>query len=147
MKWAPALLLLAACGAASVRSTQFRGPDGSTNWWSISCRADNALCLREAGEVCPHGYVMVDRTSHNDAEAKTVVVGGGYAPVIANSSATAITNGEMTLRCRGQSIAHQPGEPQCDLPENLRVGSWCMDDRDPKRRFLSEDPREDAGVE
>src|SRR5438477_86286 len=76
--WLPIAVVGAsiACGGSQLRSTQFRGPDGTADWWQISCRGDNALCLREAGEVCPRGYDVAGRESHDDVDAKTVASGG-----------------------------------------------------------------------
>jgi hypothetical protein len=105
MRLAPALLVLAACGA-SVHSTQFRGPDGSPDWWDIECHRDNGLCLREAGEVCPHGYDVAGKESHDDTV--TNMAGGASTlgtTTFANSTArtTTVTNGELTIHCRGPS--------------------------------------------
>lgn len=54
-----ASLSLAAC--ASVQ--QFKGPSGATAY-SVFCRGDLAACYRKAGEACPVGYSVVDRSSN-----------------------------------------------------------------------------------
>jgi hypothetical protein len=126
-----------------LRSTQFRGPDGANDWWAIACRDDSALCLREAGEVCPQGYDVADRARYNDVEAKTVA-GGGSSFFVSNSSTRTITNGELTIRCKGASLAHQASDPECARPPNLRIGTpVCPGDGD-SRRYLADDPREVA---
>jgi len=59
-------LLLAACGGPLVTSTQFRGTDGSPNWWGIQCKGNPTLCWREAGTVCPNGYAVIDKNEKPD---------------------------------------------------------------------------------
>ncbi len=43
-----------ACGR--VRVDDARGPDGSNEWKSISCRHMDKRCYRKAAEICPNGY-------------------------------------------------------------------------------------------
>lgn len=143
-----AAVTLVACGGAELRSMQFRGPDGSPDWWSISCRGDSALCWRESGEVCPHGYDIIDRTNRDEVHAKTVVGGGGgYAPVVSHTRMTTVSSGEMTIRCTGPSVARPAVDPNCKDPGSWR-SSFCPQDEDAQpRHFLAEDPRErDAGA-
>ena len=47
-------LSTAACGR--VRVDDARGPDGSNEWKSISCRHMDKRCYRKAAEICPNGY-------------------------------------------------------------------------------------------
>ena len=54
MKLAAALLLVSACGA-SVSASRVVGPDGTRNWFAITCR-ESAGCYNEAGFICPGGY-------------------------------------------------------------------------------------------
>jgi hypothetical protein len=140
-----------ACGGAAVRSMQFRGPDGSTDWWSISCRGDNALCLREARETCPHGYDTADRSDHDDVEvhSRTVVAGGPYvATGITRTRTTTTTNGEMTIKCHGRSLAAPSVEPGCEEGGNRYAHAGaCPDLEDTPRRFLANDPPERDGGE
>jgi hypothetical protein len=140
-----ALVALVTCGGASLRSTQFRGPDGAPDWWSIACRGNNGACWREAGEVCPGGWILADKASHDDVQMKTVASGGsGFA--VANTTTTTITNGELTIRCRGPSMAHSVVDPNCSGPENLRLPTCPKGDEPPSRSFLADDARErDAG--
>jgi hypothetical protein len=136
---------LAACGGASVRSTQFRGPDGATNWWAIRCRGDNGQCLREAGEVCLQGYDVVDRSSHDDvvAHSGTVVTGSAYlATAHTTTSYATVTNGEMTIRCRGAVLTAPPIDSACgEANLNLRPSEEECHVFD-ARRFLAHDARE-----
>jgi hypothetical protein len=135
-----------ACGS-SLTSTQFRGPDGTTKWWSIACKGDNSLCLREAGEVCPHGYNTADHRSHDGSETNSVTSGGGYFPVMSSTKTNAVTNDELVIQCNGPGIAATTVEPECAKPPNLRTGAFdCPNDRD-ARRFLANDPREQGGTD
>ena len=43
-----------ACGRVHVDDA--RGPDGSNEWKSISCRHMDKRCFRTAAELCPNGY-------------------------------------------------------------------------------------------
>jgi len=43
-----------ACGRVHVDDA--RGPDGSNDWKSISCRHMDKRCYRKAAEICPNGY-------------------------------------------------------------------------------------------
>lgn len=56
-------LLLASC--ASIDPIQFRGPNGKVAY-SMKCSGWGrtlGACYQKAGEVCPSGYNIVDRTS------------------------------------------------------------------------------------
>ncbi len=39
-----------------VHVDEVRGPDGSNEWKSISCRHMDKRCFRMAAELCPNGY-------------------------------------------------------------------------------------------
>jgi hypothetical protein len=52
------VLLLSACAIV----TPFNGPNGRPAY-SIRCGMNVDACLAKAGEVCPAGYYMVDRTA------------------------------------------------------------------------------------
>lgn len=89
--WVVALLIggTVACGASASRVT---GPDGSFNWYAITCRRNRSNCYEKAGEVCPGGYKVADG---DDRE-------GIYAH--ADSSSTMVTttyHGEMLIKCKG----------------------------------------------
>ena len=43
-----------ACGRVHVDDA--RGPDGSNDWKTISCRHMDKRCYRKAAEICPNGY-------------------------------------------------------------------------------------------
>jgi hypothetical protein len=43
-----------ACGRVHVDNA--RGPDGSNEWKSISCRHMDKRCFRTAEQLCPNGY-------------------------------------------------------------------------------------------
>ena len=57
--------LFALTSCMSVEPQQFRGPNGKTAY-SMRCSGMGRTmeeCYRKAGEVCPDGYTIVDRTS------------------------------------------------------------------------------------
>jgi hypothetical protein len=83
-------LALAACGA---ESEQVRGPDGSMNWYAVSCRRDPANCYEEAGDLCPHGYVTVDQGSEQGAAVSRF----GDSAII-----TPTFHGHMLIKCKGK---------------------------------------------
>jgi hypothetical protein len=114
-------LLLAACGGPLVTSTQFRGPDGSPNWWGIECRRHPSLCWREAGTVCPNGYT---------------VKGGGDR----GTADLAVVNGQLTVQCKGPSLQSSTHDDRCDKPENLRPDDCAEVDQ--PRTFLPEAPQQ-----
>lgn len=58
-----ALLLLTSC--ASIEPQKFNGPNGRTAY-SMKCSGMGRTldaCYQKAGEICPVGYDIVDRTS------------------------------------------------------------------------------------
>ncbi len=79
-----ASVALIACGASS---TPVRGPDGANDWFSITCRRNQGNCIEEAGEVCPHGYVVASTESREGLYADRNVIVPAY-------------NGEMLIKCR-----------------------------------------------
>ena len=57
------LLLLTSC--ASIEPQEFKGPSGKTAY-SMKCSGLGrtlGACYKKAGEVCPNGYNIIDRTS------------------------------------------------------------------------------------
>lgn len=86
---AVALLGLAACGASASRVT---GPDGSFNWYAITCRRNKMNCVEKAGEVCPNGYRSAEENDRDGAYA-VVDRSGGFA--------TTTYHGEMLIKCKG----------------------------------------------
>jgi hypothetical protein len=119
-------LVMFACGGAAVQSTQFRGPDGSTDWWHLHCRDSNGPCLRRAGEVCPSGYEIADREGHVGQSSASVANWGGGGGYAASSSRTTF-DGEMTIRCKGPSAPAPTVDPACkstpllECPEQERA--------------------------
>jgi hypothetical protein len=85
------LLVLVACGATS---EQIRGPDGHL-WWSISCRRSQSNCLEEAGDLCPHGYLVADASGGN--VGAVAYTSGGFTSVHMKY------RGSMLVRCKGRS--------------------------------------------
>lgn len=96
------LVLLAGCAT----STQIVGPDGRTAY-SIRCGpAMPDSCFQKAGEVCPTGYRMLDRTgAHYLGQFSSGSVYGGWSPVGGTVSGSAfstpmITPNTMIIECR-----------------------------------------------
>jgi len=123
-------LALSACGAATATTRQVVGPDGSKNWFHISCPDDTGLCLQAAGDRCPHGYALASSETHDDVTAK------GYA----NSSFAVYRSEvnrshEMLIRCNGESnpcpevdadCRTSPPRPfHCDEQEAARRAAHC----------------------
>ena len=50
------LLALSTVACGRVHVDDARGPDGSNEWKSISCRHMDKRCFRTAAELCPNGY-------------------------------------------------------------------------------------------
>lgn len=70
----PALIL---SGCASIEPQQFVGPNGKTAY-SMRCSGMGRTldaCYKKSGEVCPSGYVVVDRASGTVAIPMS---GGGF---------------------------------------------------------------------
>jgi hypothetical protein len=75
---------LTAC--ASIDAQPFSGPNGRQAY-SMQCQGFGRTvdgCLRKAGELCPAGYTMVDRTS---GTAGLVPMGGMWVAAPRNSMA------------------------------------------------------------
>jgi hypothetical protein len=51
-----AALALSPVACNRVRVDDARGPDGSNEWKSISCRHMDKRCFKTASELCPNGY-------------------------------------------------------------------------------------------
>lgn len=67
-------LVLAAC--ATIEPQKFRGPSGN-DAYSMRCSGMGRTldaCYQKAGELCPNGYTIIDRTSGTVAVPAT---GGG----------------------------------------------------------------------
>lgn len=84
------LIVLSACGASASRVT---GPDGSFNWYAITCRRNRANCIEKAGEVCPGGYRIADTDDREGVYADSNAYG---------STVTTTYHGEMLIKCKGE---------------------------------------------
>ncbi len=116
-------------------STQFRGPDGSPNWWGIQCKGNPTLCWREAGTVCPNGYAVIDKNEHEGLESSgTATQFAGT--VVARSSSRVVVDGTLTVQCKGAMMSTAE-ERRCEKPDNLRPDDCPPLDHEP-RKFLPE---------
>jgi hypothetical protein len=68
-------LALSTVACTRVRVDDARGPDGSNEWKSISCRHMDKRCFKAAADLCPNGYYfarasgpMPAAASHHDAD-------------------------------------------------------------------------------
>lgn len=82
------VLLLVGCGASSSRVV---GPDGSNDWYSITCRRNMSNCLERAGEVCPSGYDTAAEREREGYAAQVNTYGGTLTPTY---------RGELLIKCR-----------------------------------------------
>ena len=55
-----ALLLVTACASPSPQ--QFVGPSGRLAY-ALACGSNLAACYTQAGELCPKGYLIIDRAT------------------------------------------------------------------------------------
>ena len=91
---------LAACATEATTAKNVTGPDGSLNWWELTCRNDIGDCLAQAKEHCPGGY------DHNDTvwedqrgtPRSKVAIGGGVP--VSHTGKTKVLSGEMLVRCK-----------------------------------------------
>jgi hypothetical protein len=89
--------LLVACIDAS--ATPVNGPDGQPGWFNIWCKGEQKNCDKKSGEVCPHGYDLVDVSENTDTT------------VVANHSGYIFPNyrGTMVIKCHGDAGAVADG--------------------------------------
>jgi len=66
MKWTSLLLLVLVLTQGCVRTQEFRGPSGRLAY-SMQCGANINRCYEKAGEVCPTGYTIIDRSTGTGA--------------------------------------------------------------------------------
>lgn len=66
-------------GCASINPIQVSGPSGKTAYTMRCSGAGRTLeaCYQKAGEVCPNGYTMVDRSTGT----KSIPANGGFMMV------------------------------------------------------------------
>lgn len=64
MKWMPVLSMMMVLTAVQgcVRTQEFRGPNGNPAY-SMNCGNNLNRCYQKAGEVCPSGYTIIDRST------------------------------------------------------------------------------------
>lgn len=96
-----------ACGRVHVDDA--RGPDGSNEWKSISCRHMDKHCFRTAAELCPNGYYFAR----------------GAGAIAAPAAAEDVTNEDATVSPDTRAAAPQPraGVNAKTLPPQERWGS------------------------
>lgn len=76
------LLLVSLLLASCVQVQQFRGPSGGPAY-SLRCGGNLDACFEKAGEICPKGYTIFDRTSGT----AIMPSGGGFIGVPQHSVA------------------------------------------------------------
>lgn len=81
-----AAALLACAGA----SHEIVGP----GTYSVSCKRNQSNCWKEASEVCPSGYDIIDGQGHESAFINRNVYTGEATGV------TPVYSGEMLVKCR-----------------------------------------------
>jgi hypothetical protein len=64
-----AALALSTVACNRVHVDDVRGPDGSNEWKSISCRHMDKKCFRTAEQLCPNGYYFARAAGPLPAEA------------------------------------------------------------------------------
>lgn len=88
-------LLVVGCFPAAT-SRRIRGPDGTRDWFAISCRGAQGNCYARAGDVCPGGYDMASESEREGA----YVSHGPYA-----SYAVPLHRGELLVHCHADPEA------------------------------------------
>jgi hypothetical protein len=89
------LLVVALAGCESTQiagSAPVRGPDGTMNWYAITCIRNQADCIQVAGLDCPNGYDLGDSGGQSGTVGAWNRSGGYIAPTY---------NGHMLVRCKG----------------------------------------------
>lgn len=111
---APLLAALAlstvACGRVHVDDA--RGPDGSNEWKSISCRHMDKRCFKTAEQLCPNGYYFARGA-------------GAIAPAVppAQSDEGASEDGPVSHDPRASAPPPRAGVNARTLPPQERWGS------------------------
>jgi hypothetical protein len=91
MNLRPALLVTVLAACAPAASEQVRGPDGTMNWYSVTCRRNQANCYEEAGDICPRGYDVAD----SGGQSGVYMQANRYG-----ATATPTYSGHMLVRCK-----------------------------------------------
>lgn len=89
------ILALVVMLVGCAESEPVRGPDGTMNWYAVSCRRSQSYCWEEAGRVCPGGYDVADQSQSQ-----------GF--IATQSYAGTTHHGSMLIRCRVAAVAVVP---------------------------------------
>ncbi|MGA2449347.1 MAG: hypothetical protein ABTD50_11755 [Polyangiaceae bacterium] len=90
--------------AATPAAVLVRGPDGETNWVSISCKGDPTACEVLAGQWCPTGYDF-GSSSYQDIQ-RAPVKGPGIGPA-GQGAQGVMWGGHVLVKCHGPAAAVQ----------------------------------------
>jgi hypothetical protein len=96
-----------ACGRVHVDNA--RGPDGSNEWKSISCRHMDKRCFRTAEQLCPNGYYFAR--------------GAGAIAPPAEADEVASEDGPVSHDPRASAPSPRAGVNAKTLPPQERWGS------------------------
>jgi hypothetical protein len=66
MKGIPILIVVLLLAQGCVRTQEFRGPSGRLAY-SMQCGNSINRCYEKAGEICPNGYTIIDRSTGTGA--------------------------------------------------------------------------------
>jgi hypothetical protein len=77
---------------------QVRGPDGTTDWYSIECKRNQGNCYEEAGDVCPNGYDIADAGGHSGTYVHADQSGVVAVPTY---------RGHMLIKCKTAAASAQ----------------------------------------
>ena len=102
-----AVLALSTVACGRVHVDDARGPDGSNEWKSISCRHMDKRCFRTAAELCPNGYYFAR----------------GAGAISAPAAEAASEDGVVTSGPRASAPPPQAGVNAKTLPPQERWGS------------------------
>src|SRR4029079_12955631 len=88
--WIGALLLVGCTASAQ----QFKGSDGSLDWWTVRCPASESGCVELANERCPDGYTVNrdDRKANSEMDVRCKHA-SAPAPVVSPDCAFKLNNG------------------------------------------------------
>jgi hypothetical protein len=103
-----AALATVACGRVHVDDA--RGPDGSNEWKSISCRHMDKHCFRTAAALCPNGYYFARGA-------------GAIAPPREEASEASREDGAISSEPRASAPPPHAGVNAKTLPPQERWGS------------------------
>jgi hypothetical protein len=112
-----AALALSTMACNRVHVDDARGPDGSNEWKSISCRHMDKRCFRTAAELCPNGYYLARAAGRLPASAGSPgPAGASQAPSPQASNVTTLPPqerwGSGMYSRQGGTILVQCAEPR-----------------------------------